>query len=85
MDGRDTAGDVPSIESNHSITLDLPPSCIEFSPLHPHYFLVGTYYLKPELDASHTTSTEQKLDQIRQQKQDRRGSLMLFTLNDERL
>lgn len=38
---------VPTIESIVNITLDLPPSCIEFSPLNPLIFLVGTYLLKP--------------------------------------
>lgn len=73
-------GAIP-IPSDHSITLDLPPSCIEFSTLHNHpdCFVVGTYYLEPE-----DSSIQQKDDQIRTV-QDRRGSLMLFNLEEESL
>lgn len=31
--------------SQRSLTLELPPSCLEFCPLQPSYFLVGTYNL----------------------------------------
>ncbi|OIW26799.1 hypothetical protein CONLIGDRAFT_656110 [Coniochaeta ligniaria NRRL 30616] len=34
------------IVSRRSLTLELPPSCLEFSPLLPSYFLVGTYNLQ---------------------------------------
>lgn len=34
------------IVSQRSLTLELPPSCLEFSPLHPSYFLIGTYNLQ---------------------------------------
>lgn len=34
------------IASRQSVTLELPPSCLEFSPLLPSYFLVGTYNLQ---------------------------------------
>lgn len=85
MDGRDRTDDIPSIPSNHSIKLDLPPSCIEFSPLHPESFVVGTYYLEPESGASHITSIQQKDDEIGRPAQDRRGSLMLFNLKDQKL
>ena len=37
-----------SINSLKSITLELPPSCIEFCPAHPDYFVVGTYNLQKE-------------------------------------
>ena len=84
MDGRDTADDVPSIVSDHTIILDLPPSCIEFSPLHANCFMLGTYCLEPDAEtASHTTSLQQNDGQIRRQTQDRRGSLTLFSLNDD--
>ena len=82
MDGSDVADGVPSISSNHSLILELPPSCIEFSPLHPDCFVVGTYHLEPESGASHTTSVQQEDDQISRPAQDRRGSLMLFDMKD---
>lgn len=34
------------IVSQRSLTLELPPSSLEFSPLQPSYFLVGTYNLQ---------------------------------------
>ncbi len=34
------------ISSLKSLVLDLPPSCVEFSPANPSYFLVGTYNLQ---------------------------------------
>lgn len=80
MDGRNTADDIPSFPSNHSIILDLPPSCIEFSPLHSDCFMVGTYYLEPESGAS----IRQEDDQIRRPAQNRRGSLILFGLRDRK-
>ena len=73
MADRDTADDVVSISSTHTFILDLPPSCIEFSPLNPQFFVVGTYYLEAESGAGHKPA------------QDRRGSLMLFSLTDEAL
>ena len=73
MAGRDTADDVRSISSTHTFISDLPPSCIEFSPLNCRSFVVGTYYLETESRASHEPA------------QDRRGSLMLFKLTDQAL
>ena len=84
MDGRDTEDGVRSCVSYHSIILDLSPSCIEFSPFHPNYFIVGTYYLEPT-SASDTTSLQQKDDQIERPVQDRSGSLILFYLSDDEL
>lgn len=81
----DTADDVVSIPSKTSIILDLPPSCIEFSPFHQNYFIVGTYYLEPESGASHTTFIQQQDDKIRRPPQDRKGSLTLFHLDDGKL
>lgn len=37
-----------SIRSLYSLTLDLPPSCIEFSRVHPEYLVVGTYFLEQQ-------------------------------------
>ncbi len=79
MDGCNTAEDVPTINSNQSIILDLPPSCIDFSPLHPDCFVVGTYYLEPESGVSHTLRQD---DHTGRPAQDRNGSLMLFSLKD---
>ena len=85
MAHHDTADEVPSPPSDQSIILDLPPSCIEFSPFHPDCFIVGTYYLEPESEASHATSIQQQDKGIESPVQNRTGSMMLFNLNDERL
>lgn len=34
------------VSSLQAIQLDLPPSCIEFCPSAPSYFLIGTYNLE---------------------------------------
>lgn len=74
------------VASRQSLILDLPPSCVEFCPAHPRYFVVGTYDLqKDEPDANTNTpepSSDQSLQcedsQTDQHKQTRRGSLVLF-------
>lgn len=81
MEDRDTDDGPEAISSKLSIVLDLPPSCIEFSPFHPECFIVGTYHLEPE-SASHTTSLQQEDYQLGRPVQDRRGSLMLFHLSN---
>ncbi|KAI1804624.1 hypothetical protein F4811DRAFT_519206 [Daldinia bambusicola] len=66
-----------------SLTLDLPPSCIEFCPSHPDYFVVGTYNLQKEdkdkADADMTTEADDEPQQIKKT-QTRNGSLVLFKL-----
>ncbi|KAI8627569.1 hypothetical protein F5Y19DRAFT_441979 [Xylariaceae sp. FL1651] len=68
-----------------SLILDLPPSCIEFCPAHPDYFVVGTYNLQKgnsteaegnfgsDSDGSHKTTKKP---------QSRSGSLVVFRLAD---
>ena len=60
----------PSIKSSTGAILDLPPSCLEFSPGCDRYFVVGTYCLQPENDRAGGKETVQA----------RSGSLMLFHL-----
>lgn len=57
-----------SVKSIKSAVLDSPPSCIEFAPGLPEYFIVGTYYLEPDGGESEEAV------------QARSGSLMLFCL-----
>ena len=85
MDAPRTVDNVPRIPSEHSIILDLPPSCVQFSPSHPQCFVVGTYYLDPEPDARIPTSVQDKDNQVSKPTQDRSGSLMLFKLNNKGL
>lgn len=84
MGSHNVEENVPSIASHNSITLDLPPSCIEFSPLHSDCFVVGTYYLESGSGASHTVSIQSD-DQTPRPVQDRTGSLMLFAIKNQKL
>ncbi|KAK4185281.1 hypothetical protein QBC35DRAFT_504018 [Podospora australis] len=78
----ESAGLVQSIWSRE---LNLPPSCIEFCPAHPSYFLVGTYNL--EKDNFEPTNDERNDDteasQIAQPKrtQSRNGSILVFRVD----
>ena len=74
---RDTELLVATPPCRESITLDLPPSCLDFSYYHPCSFVVGTYYLEPQ-PSGHTTPSQQSHDQIGRPVQERRGSLTLF-------
>lgn len=60
----------PAIKSSTGTILDLPPSCLQFSPGCDRYFVVGTYCLQPEDDRAGNKETVQA----------RSGSLMLFHL-----
>lgn len=75
---------------NHAIatTLDLPPSCIEFSQASPEYFVVGTYNL--EKDDAEGLQQDQEIDEDEKSKnevktQERNGSLVLYTLENDEL
>lgn len=42
-----------SVQALYTAVLELPPSCLEFSPKHHDYFVIGTYNLvKEETNAS---------------------------------
>lgn len=75
---------------NHAIasTLDLPPSCIEFSQASPEYFVVGTYNL--EKDDADVPAHDQENDEDDKSKnevkaQERNGSLILYKLENDEL
>ncbi|KAL1853648.1 hypothetical protein Daus18300_011683 [Diaporthe australafricana] len=73
------------IKSFQSMTLDLPPSCIEFCPSHPSYFLVGTYNLeKNEAEQKNAASDEDEDEDEAQAKQiqSKSGSIIVFELKD---
>ena len=74
-DGRDVDG-VPLIRSRFTTILDLPPSCIDFSPTHPQCWVVGTYFLEPDPETSHTQV--QDVENSTRPVQNRRGSLILL-------
>lgn len=68
------------ISSQVSLVLDLPPSCIQFSPAHPEYFVVGTYNLEKNDTTNEETVDEEKEDETSASKtpQSRNGSLIVF-------
>ncbi|KXJ90697.1 WD40-repeat-containing domain protein [Microdochium bolleyi] len=75
------------IASLRSLTLDLPPSCIEFCLAHPAYFVVGTYNLQkeeglepPVEEAEHNSEGGAAV-----RKQSRDGSIIVFRLDNSEL
>lgn len=75
---------------NHAIatTLDLPPSCIEFSQVSPEYFVVGTYNLeKDDIEESQHDQENDGDDKPKKEvkAQERNGSVVLFKLENEEL
>lgn len=84
------AGEAILIQPLRSQTLDLPPSCVEFCPAFPSYFLVGTYSLQPdagELEGGEVSFDAEEDGQISQPKQpqSRNGSIIAFRLEDGNL
>ena len=69
---------VAIINSVETIILDLPPSCIEFSSLHTHTFIIGTYFLNQE--AGEAESADSGAVQRSQVEARRSGSLILGRL-----
>ena len=70
----------PIVGSIITAILNASPSCIEFSPLDPNIFVVGTY----ELDTT-TAETDIEHESGNAQTQSRSGSLVLFRLQEDRL
>ncbi|KAL2268139.1 hypothetical protein VTJ83DRAFT_2985 [Remersonia thermophila] len=72
------------IQSVESRILDLPPSCVEFCPAHPSYFVVGTYSLQTESPESPEKDDSDEEDEPSPTKkpQNRNGSIVAFRLTD---
>lgn len=71
-----------SVDSLKSITLDLPPSCIEFWPLNPQYAVVGTYHLdrsKEDQDNNDQEADENEGSNPKKN-QERNGSLIIVKI-----
>ncbi len=66
------------ISSTQTVVLGLPPSCVEFCPAHPEYFVVGTYNLERDSESDDATQREG-------QPQSRNGSIIVFRLHDDRM
>ncbi|KAL2142773.1 hypothetical protein VTI28DRAFT_726 [Corynascus sepedonium] len=77
------------IRSLKSEILELPPSCVEFCPAFPSYFLVGTYSLQQEPENAVSDDADAGSDSERdglpvtpKQPQSRNGSIVIFRLAD---
>ncbi|KAG5920719.1 hypothetical protein E4U42_006094 [Claviceps africana] len=82
--------DLKPIASTAHMTLDLPPSCIQFCPTNPELFVVGTYNLEKNSASARTELTAaeevpQKEDDTVSVPQSRNGSLLLFLLDGSSL
>ncbi|KAM0427194.1 hypothetical protein ACHAPT_007621 [Fusarium lateritium] len=75
--------DLNLVSSKVSLTLDLPPSCIQFCPAHPEFFVVGTYNLQK--DESQAAPDEDDSVTATKTPQSRNGSLLVFKLNGTEL
>ncbi|KAK5625560.1 hypothetical protein RRF57_001276 [Xylaria bambusicola] len=75
---------VRNIASSRCLLLDLPPSCIEFCPAHPEYFVVGTYNLEKEeamaVQKDGILDDEDGPEEAVRKPQSRNGSLVVFQL-----
>ena len=74
-----------TITSIQSLTLDLPPSCIEFCPAHPDYLVIGTYNLEknePQSDSTPPAEIDGVEERAAPRSQERNGSLLVYRLQD---
>jgi diphthamide biosynthesis protein 7 len=79
-----------SISSKASLVLDLPPSCIQFCPAHPEYFVIGTYNLQKENNGGQPVAEadsevgEQPAVEL-EKAQTRNGTLVVYKIDGSRL
>lgn len=76
---------IPVISSITYTILESPPSCIEFSPLAPDLFVVGTYSLDPDASSDATTISAAEEEAFIPAVQSRSGSVILFRLDKNKL
>jgi len=74
-----------TVSLSQSLVLDLPPSCIEFCPAYPDYFIVGTYNLQKDENREPVVEDGEDEPSIGPAKrvQSRNGSVMVFCLQDD--
>ncbi|GAB0137966.1 hypothetical protein EsDP_00006216 [Epichloe bromicola] len=81
--------DLKPIASTAHMSLELPPSCAQFCPTDPAFFVVGTYNL--ETESAQTTSSSavdglpRKDEAGSNSPQSRNGTLLLFQMNGSSL
>lgn len=74
------------VSSKVSLTLDLPPSCIQFCPAHPELFVVGTYNLERDQTAGQTDAGDgEEGDDSAKTPQSRNGSLLVYRIEGTEL
>ncbi|KAF4976625.1 hypothetical protein FZEAL_6739 [Fusarium zealandicum] len=75
------------VSSKVSLTLDLPPSCIQFCPAHPEFFVVGTYNLQKDDEEQRQDEGEDEDGSAAASKtpQSRNGSLLVFKVDGTEL
>ena len=74
---------IPSVSSVATTTLETPPSCLEFSPVTPEYFVVGTYHLKKNGAGDPENVPESDDEGSVAARQHRSGSLLIFRLQGD--
>lgn len=78
--------DSQTIASTASVTLDLPPSAVQFCNKHPEYFVVGTYYLEKTEPAESTSNEDgEEVAEPSKKPQSRNGSLLVFKVHGDKL
>jgi len=88
-DEHDNHDGAPRIRSIHTLFLEKPPCCIEFSPLARDYFIVGTYNLvgdaKAATDDAEAGSEATDEAETMRQAQQRDGSLILCRIDGDEM
>lgn len=88
MDPLEDHGEETRNQSIHSLSttiLETPPSCLEFSPVTPEYFVVGTYHLERNESGAAEKDSETDDESPIAAKQNRSGSLEVFRLQGDSL
>ncbi|PPJ50558.1 hypothetical protein CBER1_05530 [Cercospora berteroae] len=70
--------------SIRSLTLDLPPSCIQFCPARPDVFAVGTYFLHRNEDQDSAQENSENASPAAALPQKRTGSLILYQISHDK-
>lgn len=73
-----------SVKSLLALTLDLPPSCIEFWPRDSQYAVVGTYNLEKE-DGQGSGLSDPAQHEGQKKDQQRNGSLILVRVEGDHM
>jgi hypothetical protein len=76
---RNNPDGAPQIHSIHTLFLEKPPCCLEFSPIARDYFIVGTYNLVD--DAKEAEEAGEEMRKVQQ----RDGSLILCRIDGEKM